>query len=142
MKFLKLWEARDKTRFDSAEKCREYEVLMDLMEEIGKILIPLPKQDSTNFSNGGSYIQQTAENVESFRMAVYNEAFPYISHLNVPETPEGLNPLGMVGKFIYECCPKTIYLQWERLMCIDSEFREWGQPYYAIHPDMGKQVAL
>ena len=29
-----------------------------------------------------------------------------------------------------------------RLMCIDEQHREWGQPFYAAHPDKGTQRDL
>lgn len=26
--------------------------------------------------------------------------------------------------------------------CIDEQFREWGQPYFAVNPDKGKQICI
>ncbi len=33
----------------------------------------------------------------------------------------------------------VLHRAWYRVYCIDASGREWGQPYFALHPTEGKQ---
>lgn len=45
---------------------------------------------------------------------------------------------GIVGRYLDDCGIKELYQTWGRFRCIDEEYREWTQPYYAnnTNPDM------
>jgi hypothetical protein len=40
---------------------------------------------------------------------------------------------GIIGRFLDDSGSKVLYSTWYRFMCIDENYREWCQPYYAIN---------
>jgi len=47
---------------------------------------------------------------------------------------------GIVGRFLDDCGKKDIYATWYRFMCIDEDYREWQQPYYAHNYQKFKDI--
>ena len=41
-----------------------------------------------------------------------------------------------------EAGPAPLWRAWCRLTNIDDQGREWGQAYFAMHPEMAKNVVL
>lgn len=41
---------------------------------------------------------------------------------------------GIIGRYLDDCGINELSSTWHRFMCIDEEYREWQQPYYA-YPD-------
>lgn len=89
--------------------------------------------DTTSFANGGGYIQHDPEKVKQAKenLLVYsNRRF---------KTNYGFD---FIGRVMQDSGLIVMYNLWHRLSCVDKYGREWGQPYYAIHPKEGKQVQL
>jgi hypothetical protein len=40
---------------------------------------------------------------------------------------------GIVGRYLDDSNHKDLYSLWYRFMCIDDDYKEWSQPYYAIN---------
>lgn len=40
---------------------------------------------------------------------------------------------GIVGRYLDDSGNKILYSTWYRFMCIDDNYREWCQPFYAIN---------
>jgi len=85
-----------------------------------------------HFANGGGWIQRTKEWQDE-----YVEQLDNLIKANHPEIYHqfvGINSYdGRMGRILsdsnFDECE-----QWNRLICIcDKCYREWGQPYYAIH---------
>lgn len=56
-----------------------------------------------------------------------------------------INTRGIIGRIIDDSgrdtpVKETLSKIWSRYSCIDSKQREWGQPYFAINEDKGKEV--
>jgi hypothetical protein len=43
--------------------------------------------------------------------------------------------MSYAGRVINDTAPNFVYKAWYRFMCLDDQLREWGQPYYASHPE-------
>ena len=48
---------------------------------------------------------------------------------------------GMVGRVLSDS-GGDLYKTWNRFMCIDDEYREWEQPYYAMNAEKHVQKAM
>jgi hypothetical protein len=49
-------------------------------------------------------------------------------------TTRKIHRQGIVGRYLDDCGVNELNSSWYRFMCIDEEYREWQQPYYA-YPD-------
>jgi hypothetical protein len=148
VKAITVYEAADGARFDKETECIAYE---DLCLEVGSImekLKPRPDDAGCNFSNGTGFRQHSKESfLDAQRSLVkiarrfFNDKYstPHFDHAEAAVFPVGHT---MVSRFINEGCPRPVDRAWHRLGCFDKQFREWGQPYYAMNPDKGEQVSL
>lgn len=128
------WRARDGVEFSSIDECATYEVLCDNVE---KALADLPSEPLAHGTcraiNSDIVIKFQREIVRLFRIAV-----PYLAddkHTLWAFT--ATRPAGqtLIGRYIDDVAPAPIRRAWFRVMCIDQQFREWSQPYYAIQAD-------
>lgn len=117
MKLITKYVANDGVEFSTESACEKHERLLIKVHEVHKLLGKRAKDVGCNFTNGSGYIQHTKEEVYKFKEATDTmyEKYGYRSS----------SPLNTLSN---------------RLACIDSNDREWGQPYYALNHDKGKQV--
>lgn len=91
---------------------------LEARDAVEALLRPLPSDDGCAFANGDGFVQQTTKAILALSEYVYKHG----GHRSASEHP-------VASKLQY------------RLHCIDKLGREWGQPYYAAHPEDGKVVS-
>lgn len=94
------------------------------------------------FSSGIGYIQHDPEIVEKFAIAICEKAKTYFKSGDYDKHFDyrPVNRYGFIGRLLDDCSSSNkefakLSKYWSRLMCIDTEGREWGQPYFAMHKD-------
>lgn len=103
-----------------------------------KIIAQLPERpDSCDFSNGElGYIQHDRELFLKVRLELLEQAHKESPHDWLKQAMNDATiHSSWPSRIISECCTRQLCLAWNRISCVDSEFREWGQPYYANNPD-------
>ena len=142
MKTLTKYQAEDGLEFTEAAECRKHEANL---EEVKIIMSQLPvRPDGCDFDNGGGFIQHDKDVLIAVRARFCEFAKRYTDDKWLQQTIDlGLDAHpSYVGRLIDDCAPNSIGKHWHRFMCIDSQFREWGQPYYANHPEKGEQKMM
>lgn len=142
MRAITQYQAFDGTVFGTEDDCRAYEVMS---AKIHAAMRALPsKPDSSEFANGAGYIQHDSASINEAMMGVLEQAKKYSGHRSIVDSMEIGFPArrGIVGRIIDDCCPRPINMAWYRFMCTDDDYREWGQPYFALNPDKGEQKRI
>lgn len=139
MKVITKYQADDGTEFNSKLDCMKHEVLC---EKIQQIMALLPKRpDDMEFANGHGYVQHAEKSVIQFRNRLLALMDGQIDHPWVGETRQGKAHPSYLARLLDDSA-SPLGAAWNRLLMIDKKFREWGQPYYAMHPDRGEQTRL
>lgn len=125
----------DGKQFDNERSAKLYE---DILWEIHSIERNLPERpDNTDFANGHGYIQHQMESLRQARELLYDLAlrvhpsmieYDFFSYGFVRALDDSNSVLGK--------------LYYRLVTCVDADLREWGQPYFANHPEHAKQVRL
>ena len=135
MKVITKYQAFDGVEFLDSGKCEAHESNCTISDGIFSLLPATP--DSCDFTNGGGYIQHVESDLLKVRNKFLEFVKRYSDHKWIQETIDNgfdVHP-SYAGRIIDECTPQSISKLWYRFMCIDSNFREWGQPYYATNPE-------
>lgn len=143
MKAITKYLAEDGSEHATEDKAKERELLCAEVAEIMASLQPIPKLTGCGFENGGGYIQHYPSKIDPARRAILKAAQRYTDHKWLQQTidkPGEVHP-SYAGRIIGECCPAPLYQAWHRFECMDKSLREWGQPYYAAHPEQATQRA-
>lgn len=142
MKQITKYQASDGTEFYAKKECSDYEALIERINFIMARLKPLPEDKNCDFSNGGGFVQQSELSFKSVKFDLLCEIKKHINHKWVEHTmnDEGVH-LSYVGRLISDKDIRPITSAWYRLMCTDKQYREWGQPYFAEHPEEGHILA-
>lgn len=142
MRKIQKWCAKDGAEFFEEEQCRSYErhcrAVKEAMEPMGK------RPPGCSFSNGSGYLQHTKEEFIAVRRKLLEIAKEFTDHRWIQDSiDKGLtvHP-SYAGRIISECTTIPLDRAWSRIMCVDKNFREWGQPYYAENPNEAKQIRL
>lgn len=139
MKAITTYEANDGSQHDSREKAIGRDLLI---ANIRALMMPLGERpDDTDFSNGNGFIQHTEAIIQRVKGDLLYLAKPYLGDLIKQEwidRPQEVHPMSFVGR-LFDEVDGPLRKAWFRLMCVDGDWREWGQPYYAINPTEGKQ---
>lgn len=86
---------------------------------------------TSEFYNGELFMQHTFDDVKRF-IELVGDAL-YIENLKRCQMWRE-QPQGIIGRYLDDANdPASRY--YYRLQCIDSQNREWGQPYYANNPN-------
>lgn len=142
MQRITKFKADDGAEFDTEAKCIEYEALAAEVAEVVSILPARPDDDGCQFSNGSGYLQHDAAQLKKARDALLRIGMRYMT--NPPwfqQTRDGEAHPSWAGRLMDEC-PRPLSRAWYRFQCCDIQGREWGQPYYANHPDEATQTRL
>ncbi|MFW9872179.1 MAG: hypothetical protein ACFFG0_03680 [Candidatus Thorarchaeota archaeon] len=141
-----IYQAKDDREFDNKKDCIDHENLIDEIDELLKTLPELPKDSGCSFSNGGGYIQHDKEIFLSFQAEMIKIVcrFTKISKEAIDNLLKHQLPLGnsIIGRYVCDCCDSIIKRAWFRISCTSDEFREYGQPYYALNPEKAKKGCL
>jgi hypothetical protein len=145
-----VWKATDGSQWKDEEAARKRDALC---ADVAEALLPLgAKPDGTDFANGGGFVQHTEAQVRRVRRELYSIAnvkgilkwwfdSQREDHAQTEEALKmGIHPSWY--RRMLDGAHAPLDRAYGRLNCIDGQFREWGQPYYADHPDEAKQVCL
>ena len=143
MEKIAKYKANDGSLFDSEEDCMAHENNCAAAARIMQAIPDKPK--GCDFSNGSGFIQHSSGGLLLARTALLELIKEkYTQHKWIQQSiDKGWDAhSSYAGRIIDECCPNSISKHWYRFMCIDDQYREWGQPYYANNPLDAKQVCL
>lgn len=135
----------DGSEFATMDEALAHDSLCAEIADLMKRLHPIPKD--CDFSNGAGFVQQIPAEALAVQRGIvkatrrhFRRDEMYDRHFDYADTAG--KPVGytFVGRLISDGCPHVLYRAWHRIMCMDEAFREWGQPYYAAHPDEADQV--
>jgi len=141
-----VWEADDGSRWDDAAAARKRD---DLIKEVDAAMRPLGKRHrgkGCDFENGGGYVQHKPSAVAEARANLLVPTRRVLAWWfedqmkRFKKDPSGADPSWFCRMLDGGHAP--LDRAWSRLMCIDAKGREWGQPYYATHPDAATQVEI
>lgn len=138
MKTVTKYQSSDGHLFDDPTQCQRRDVLIATVTAVTSLLNPRPK-DGCSFENGGGYILQDLTTVEAVKNSL----------IDLWEVDEGVKAKArqhpashsILVRF-FDDAQSPLRDGWYRLLCIDTQGQEWGQPYYAAHPSKGKDVCL
>lgn len=133
MKAITKYKALDESVFDTEKECLEYEKICTKVDEIMKDMIDVP--DTCDFGNGKGYIQQDQLIVDTAKTKLLSLG------RKLYKSAENASFYG-IGRWFDDSGNSALYHAWGRLSNCDSQYREWGQMYYALHPEQGKQIQL
>jgi len=140
MKQITKWQADDGTEFTDEIVCLDYELLCGKVTKIMSAF-PVPPEGCV-FANGGGYLQLSEEVVTTVRNQILDLIATKIDHHWVEESRDPRIHTSWVARLVGDYNIRPLSAAWERLSCIDNQWREWGQPYYANNPDEGCQIEL
>jgi len=130
MKQITKFEAADGAEFDDEQKCLAYEQLCVRVE---RIMARLPKVTIS----GEDFVQldgPTVLGVQCDLVLLYEGAHPGMVDRHTEYARNADRPVGMslIGRYIDDSAERPIRAAWGRIQCIDNQFRQYEQPYYAI----------
>jgi hypothetical protein len=139
MRAITKYKADDGVEFFNAAECGKHETNCN---EAARIMEQLPAHPKgCDFTNGSGYVQHDKDTLLKVRNEFLEFAKRYTDHRWIQETIDkgfGAHP-SAAGRVLGEVLPRSIDKHWGRFCCIDTEFREWGQHYFALNPEAGKQ---
>lgn len=134
MKEVKRYLSEDGWLFDDENKCLKHEKLIMAIKEIESKLPNRPKDDGCNFSNGEGYLQHDQGMIDKAMVDLLKVSSVDKEYWDKPEFLD--NPFrcrfGVIGRIIDDS-GSPIHSLWNRFMCMDENYREYGQCYYATH---------
>ncbi|MDD2285827.1 MAG: hypothetical protein PHU98_06295 [Mariniphaga sp.] len=141
MKTITKFKAIDGIEFTNKNECIKYELLID---RVNSIMNTLPKHpDSCDFANGSGYLQHDKTILKNAKVALLKICKEYIDHkwIQINIDDDSIHP-SYVGRLLDDYGIKPLNSAWYRFQCIDSNLREWGQPYYANYPEKATQKCI
>lgn len=144
MKKITKYVADDGSEFNSLDECEKYELHCKHVSDVMKGLGETPELPGCGFSNGDGYLQHEEKTFMDVRTKLLEIAKQFTDHKWIQQTiDKGLDAHpSYAGRIIDECTTSPLRRAWYRIMCVDTKFREWGQPYYANYPEQAKNVRL
>jgi len=113
--------------------------LKSRIEEIMKVLPPsFEELGISNDPSNPSYIQLVKEDVEE---AQKNFITLVDEVLGTNYSGEEVHRRGYIGRIIDDSGNKDLNKTWNRFMCIDDNYKEWQQPYYAFN-EQAKSICV
>lgn len=126
---VKRYIAEDGREFKEAIKCLEYEAKIRVITAIMSAL-PLEPSDMY-FLNGHGYVQHDKQTL----LKVESELRTFL-----PDEFKDIEIIGNSLRYLDSFSDSPLYKAIQRFCCIDSNSREWGQPFYALHPDEARSL--
>jgi hypothetical protein len=140
MKKIVKYIADDGIEFNSIDDCNAHEHSCKTAILIMKDLSDIPK--GCDFANGSGYIKHDCKKVQSVRNIFLKFCMQYTDHNSIQGLIDGTTHISHANRYLSEVLPNSILKHWARFNCIDKDGLEWGQPYYAIHPEDAKWKQL
>ena len=118
--------SEDGIEFTSQEECARYESFFEKSKKVESLLLPHPDY------NDGTSVQQKKENVLEYRNAIADMCNMYGFPGEHTEAFRVKNSflLRILSDSSGPYANRLNNLAW-RCQCIDKNFQEWGQPYFA-----------
>lgn len=141
METITKFKAIDGKEFTDKQECIKYELLID---RVNSIMNTLPKRpDSCDFSNGSGYLQHNEITLRNTKISLLTICKEYIDHKWIQQSidDDTIHP-SWVGRLLDDYGIRPLNHAWYRFQCIDSKYREWGQPYFASNPEKATQKCL
>jgi len=136
------FQADDGTEFNTKDACIAHEMLCAEIAEVMALLPPKVDDTGCEFSNGSGYIQHDPHTFNRVKFALLRIANRISPHKWFEQAlyDDGVHE-SWPGRIISEMSA-PLWRAWHRISCTDSQFREWGQPYFANNPDQATQKRL
>lgn len=99
--------------------------------------------DDVQFKNGYYFIQQDIEKVDIRRRMLLMLMKEFINHKWIDQSLENKNchpSSSWIQRLLSDYDNQPLLSAWNRIVNIDKLGREWGQPFYAEHPE--QSIAL
>lgn len=136
MKTITKYQARDGREFNNKIDCKNHEDLLLEIDKVNSILRAAP--DTCDFANGSGYIQHSISQIVQYKDKLDELLKRTIKGFNFTDKTHISYVLRVTGD-----CNSPLYGCYQRLYCVDwITGREWGQPYFALNPQKGKQICL
>jgi len=143
METITKFKAIDGKEFTSEIECLKYELLIKRVDEIMALLPQTPKDDGCNFSNGGGYVKHEKTTLRNAQIQLLEICKEYIDHKWIQQTIDDETVhLSYVGRVLGDYGIRPLENAWYRFSCVDKQYHEWGQPYFATNPDKGTNVCV
>lgn len=133
------FQTRDLREFDEAAPARAHEKLLDAIDALTLRLPPLPVDDGKSFANGTGFLQHAPHRVREVKEGIIAL---WGGDADIQREAVHLPPFSSALCGLLSDSNSPLYPLWWRLGCIDRQWREWGQPYFALHPLKGKHIRL
>lgn len=134
MEKVERFKTKDDRLFTDKGKAKAHELFLVECDKIGAML-PARPDDGCKFANGDGYIQHTKEAFNAYKSGILRLGGKHCNKemAKWSRNPEGVHNMGIAGRYFCDG-NNDLYKLWHRVMCTDESYREWGQPYYALHP--------
>jgi hypothetical protein len=143
MKAIIKYQAKDNCEFINEKDCIEYEQRIDRVDAIMARLPKPPENDGCNFANGHGYIQHDKETLKSVWNDLLDEFKTKIEHKWLDESKDMIADASWVARLVGDYDIKPYWKAWNRMSNIErTTCREFGQPFYATHPDKAELVEI
>lgn len=142
MKQIIKWQAEDGSEFTDMAECLSYESLCAQVADVMAAFPPKPENDGCSFSNGGGFLQLSEAVVKDVRLKLLDIVATKISHRWVDESRDMRVDASYVDRLLGDYGIRPLCRAWSRISCIDKQWREWGQPFFANNPGEGTQKML
>lgn len=126
MRTLTKHEAKDGSLHDAVVDALKRDAYIEALDAADAILGPKPD------ANGANYVQHERGRIEDYIAAIVEALGTYESARLSLMFRE--NPRGIVGRYLDDS-RSPAYRASYRVMCIDADDKEWGQPYFVLHPN-------
>lgn len=124
--------------YDTREQAAAQDVLFAEQNNVSRLL-PQAIDDGTRFANGGGYIQHTAEDMIAFHHGIRRLIAMEFGEDHDLVKAWDYGDVQTVGRHLNASNSNT-YRLFLRFYSTGSDLREWGQPYFVKHPDVGQQT--
>lgn len=143
MKQITKFKAYNGREFTSADECLDYEARCKKADAVIARLATASELPGCGFANGEGFLQHDPKTFLKVRSDLLKLAMAESDHKWIGQSlaDPTVDP-SWAGRIIGEGCNEQLDAAWRRVSCTDKSFREWGQPYYASHPEQGKQKQL
>lgn len=143
METITKYKSVDGIEFSDEAACAKYEATKAIIDGVMALLPAKPDLPGCEFENGAGFIQHDRETFTKVRrrlLEIANAEFPH-KWFEQSMADDNANA-SWAARLIGEGNNRALDRAWHRIYCTDAELREWGQPYYAMHPNDAKQVCL
>jgi hypothetical protein len=151
MQKIEKFKADDGREFKTEKECRQHEAIIAEADKIFRDW-PIPVQGDCSFSNGDGYITLDKDMYERARKEFLELVLKEFRGKDMQKVVEATRNMdsnwGIIGRYLDDSDTPLYHYWCQFLNCEagnphptgEKKYRLWGQGYYALNPDKGKQV--